>query len=80
VLVEEGRLLHGTRTRRRLRHIPYDVHLIRIDWHVNEASAALRELLPKANQNLDSTDHTFEAFGKRLRLDAKRSGSDPVRI
>jgi len=51
--------------------MPVYVHLIRIDWHVDEASASLRAQLPAASQDLDSTDHTFDTFTWRLRLFAQ---------
>lgn len=51
--------------------MPAYVQLIRIDWHVDEASPTLRRQLPAANDDLDSTDHTLETFGWRLRLFAE---------
>ncbi len=46
--------------------MPYFVGMIRIDWHVEEASPALQRVLPAANADLDSPDHTYETFEERL--------------
>ena len=46
--------------------MPYFVGLVRIDWHVEEASPTLARDLPAANDDLDSTDHTYETFEERL--------------
>jgi uncharacterized small protein (TIGR04563 family) len=47
--------------------MPYYVCSSRIDWHYDEASPELRAILPDANLNLSSRDHTAQTFEEQLR-------------
>ncbi len=47
--------------------MPYYVHLTRIDWHYEGASPELRALLPEADMELSSSDHTAQTFEEGLR-------------
>ena len=51
--------------------MPAYVSFVRIDFHVDHASPALRIALRAAKTELDSTDHTLETFDWRLRLFAQ---------
>lgn len=47
--------------------MPYYVKMTRIDWHYDEASPELRALLPEANLQLMSRNHTAQTFEEELR-------------
>jgi uncharacterized small protein (TIGR04563 family) len=54
--------------------MPYYLRMSRIDWHYDNASPELRAILPEANLNLSSPDHTKETFDEQLsKLAAERS-------
>ena len=52
--------------------MPAYVRSIHIDWHYQDASPELRKLLPEANAQLSSTDHTWDTFREQLRELAMR--------
>lgn len=47
--------------------MPAYVRAIRIDWHRDEASPQIGKLLPAADEQLTSDDHTFDTFREQLR-------------
>src|SRR5262245_56939580 len=47
--------------------MPSYVKMSRIDCHYEQASPELRAILPEANLNLSSSDHTAQTFEEQLR-------------
>lgn len=51
--------------------VPAYLHLISIDWHVDEAPAALYPAIAAASQNCESKDHTLQTFLEQLTAHAQ---------
>ncbi len=47
--------------------MPYYVTMSRIDWHYDQATPELQAILPAANLNLSSGNHTAQTFEEQLR-------------